>query len=67
MMRHPVACDIDASTEPYPVVALEVVEKARQRRRTPGSPDESAVQTDRHHFGRDLSLGVEDAVLTPSS
>jgi hypothetical protein len=58
MMFHPVMSDVDAATRPHPVVALHVVEKPHQCRRTPGVPDEAA-EGDRHHFGGALPLGVE--------
>ncbi len=60
MVLLPVAGDVDAARQPHLVVALDVVDEALQRRHTPGTADQAAMQADRHHLGlAGLALGVE--------
>src|SRR6185312_881273 len=59
MMLAPVPRDIDATTHPYIVVPLDVVEEARQRggaRRTPG---DAAMQADRQHLRALRAFGIQ--------
>ena len=59
-MYSPMVGDVKAATEPYPFVALYIIEEAGQGCRASGTPDEATVQTDRHHFGSGFTLGIED-------
>src|SRR5258708_38576197 len=59
MARDPVARDLDAAADPDAVVALDVVEKARERGEAPGAPGEPAVQPDREHLRRFLAFGIQ--------
>src|SRR4051812_38483251 len=47
--RGPVAGDVGAAADPYPVMAHYVLDKADQRRGAPGMAGEPHVQSDRHH------------------
>src|SRR6266568_3967718 len=59
MDRPPVPGDVDAAADPDPVVALDMVEEALQRREPPRPPGEAAMEADRHHLRPFGALGVE--------
>ena len=46
---HPVSCNLFPPADPYRIVALNVIEKARQRHRACGIPADPAMQADAHH------------------
>ena len=51
----PVIGNVDASRYPDVIVARDVVDESRQCRRAPGTPGQSTMQSDGHHF-RPLSI-----------
>src|SRR5260221_1898966 len=55
----PVPRDIDAAADPHFVVTLHVVEEAGEAGEATGSPDEAAMQPDRHHLRPLLPFRVE--------
>ncbi len=59
-VRDPVARDVAAPADPDAVVALGVVEEARQPADAPGPADQAAVHGHGQHLGRrDRHVGVE--------
>src|SRR4051794_20103559 len=54
----PMSRHVDATADPDPVVALDVVEEARERAGTRGTPRNARVQPDRHQAGLVLALQV---------
>ena len=59
MPGHLVAGDIEATTQPPPVVPLSTDEKARQRRRPASAADEPTVQADPPRLMGRPAFGVE--------
>ena len=62
MRRGPVLGDLQAGGEPDALVAADIVEKAFQGLRPAGTPDEAAMQADRHHLRRALNALLVEAV-----
>ena len=59
--RDPMVRNIEAGCDPHPVVTLNVVEDAGERRGPPRPADKATMQTDRHHLRLALlALGVDD-------
>src|ERR1700742_193151 len=56
----PMLRDLQPCRYPHPVVFCDVVKKAHQGGCAARPAYDSAVQSDRHHLGRYLSLGVEN-------
>src|SRR5438128_10513461 len=61
----PVPRDVDPAADPHVVVALDVVEKARERRCAPGPAHEPHVQAERHHLWLVGALRIEDVEGVP--
>src|SRR5690554_4986052 len=59
MALYPVPRDIDTATDPHLFVALHIVKKTLQGRESPWPADKSAMQADRHHFGRAFTFSVK--------
>src|SRR5712671_6786605 len=59
MMRHPVACDVDAAANPHLLVVKHVVEEAGEPGGPAGATDQAVVQGERHHSWLALTLAVQ--------
>ena len=59
MALDPVPRDVHPPADPHPVALLHVVEKTAQSGEASGPPDQTTVQSDGHHLGPRVALGVE--------
>jgi len=59
MMSLPPVRDIDATREPYPILAAGVVEKLAQRSDAGRLPDQARMESDGHHPRMGFTLDVE--------
>ena len=59
MVRNPVARDVDAAANPYPIVIEHIIEESRQPLRAPGPPDQAIMQRKRHHPRLALALAIK--------
>src|SRR5437763_538096 len=62
----PVPRDVDPAADPHVLVALDVVEVARERRGAPGPAHEPHVQAERHHLRSVGALRIEDVEGVPN-
>src|SRR5690606_30313756 len=59
MALTPVTRYVDAAAYPDALVPLHMVQETLQAGKTPRPAHQATVQTDRHHLGRMLALGIQ--------